>query len=34
MQPRDKTLTEDEIEATAAKIIEKVGKATGATLRG
>lgn len=34
MQPRDKTLTEDEIEAVAAKIVEKVGKATGGVLRG
>ncbi len=34
MQPRDKTLTEEEIEAVGAKIVEKVGKATGGTLRG
>ncbi len=34
MQPRDKTLTEEEIEAVAGKIVEKVGKATGGTLRG
>jgi phenylalanyl-tRNA synthetase beta chain len=34
MQPRERTLTEDEIEAVAAKIVEKVGKATGGTLRG
>lgn len=34
MQPKDKTLTEEEIEATAAKIVEKVSKATGGTLRG
>ncbi|WJY22772.1 phenylalanine--tRNA ligase subunit beta [Fontisubflavum oceani] len=34
MQPRDKTLTEDEIEAVGAKIVEKVGKATGGVLRG
>ncbi len=34
MQPRDKTLTEEEIEAVAAKIVEKVGKATGGVLRG
>ncbi|MBC7740532.1 MAG: phenylalanine--tRNA ligase subunit beta [Candidatus Saccharibacteria bacterium] len=33
LQPKDKTLTEAEIEATAAKIIEKVSKATGGTLR-
>ena len=34
IQPKDKTLTEEEIEAVAAKIVEKVGKATGGTLRG
>ncbi|MCR9149306.1 MAG: phenylalanine--tRNA ligase subunit beta [Rhodobacteraceae bacterium] len=34
LQPRDKTLTEDEIEAVAAKIVEKVVKATGGALRG
>ncbi|WP_288929759.1 phenylalanine--tRNA ligase subunit beta [uncultured Maritimibacter sp.] len=34
MQPTDATLTEKEIEAVAAKIVEKVGKATGGTLRG
>jgi len=34
LQPTDKTLTEEEIEAVAAKIIEKVAKATGGTLRG
>ncbi len=34
MQPSDKTLTEDEIEAVGAKIVEKVAKATGGTLRG
>ncbi len=34
LQPQDKTLTEAEIEAISAKIIEKVGKATGGTLRG
>jgi phenylalanyl-tRNA synthetase beta chain len=34
LQPRDKTLTEEEIEAVSAKIIATVGKATGATLRG
>jgi len=34
LQPRDKTLTEAEIEAVAAKIVEKVTKATGGTLRG
>ncbi|MET4127750.1 phenylalanine--tRNA ligase subunit beta [Roseovarius sp. MBR-6] len=34
LQPRDKTLTEADIEAVSAKIIEKVTKATGGTLRG
>jgi phenylalanyl-tRNA synthetase beta chain len=34
LQPVDKTLTEAEIEAVAAKIIDKVGKATGGVLRG
>ncbi|MGH1577323.1 phenylalanine--tRNA ligase subunit beta [Planktotalea sp.] len=34
LQPADKTLKEAEIEAVAAKIIEKVGKATGGVLRG
>ncbi|MEM0947513.1 MAG: phenylalanine--tRNA ligase subunit beta [Pseudomonadota bacterium] len=34
LQPKDKTLTEDEIEAVAKKIVEKVGKATGGVLRG
>ena len=33
LQPTDKTLTEAEIEAVAAKIIDKVSKATGGTLR-
>lgn len=33
LQPRDKTLTDAEIDAVAAKIIEKVGKATGGSLR-
>ncbi len=33
LQPTDKTLTEAEIEAVSAKIIEKVTKATGGTLR-
>jgi phenylalanyl-tRNA synthetase beta chain len=33
LQPTDKTLTDDDIEAAAAKIVEKVGKATGGTLR-
>ncbi|SEF53121.1 phenylalanyl-tRNA synthetase beta subunit [Thalassococcus halodurans] len=34
MQPKDTTLTEKEIEAVAGKIVEKVTKATGGTLRG
>ncbi|QDY68611.1 phenylalanine--tRNA ligase subunit beta [Qingshengfaniella alkalisoli] len=34
LQPKDKTLTEKDIEAVSAKIVEKVGKATGGTLRG
>ncbi|WP_415183334.1 phenylalanine--tRNA ligase subunit beta [Phaeovulum sp.] len=33
LQPRDKTLTESEIEAVSAKIIDKVKRATGGTLR-
>ena len=34
LQPRDKTLTDAEIEAVAAKIVAAVQKATGGTLRG
>ncbi len=34
LQPSDKTLTEADIEAVSAKIIEKVSKATGGALRG
>jgi len=34
MQPRDKTLTDQEIDAVAAKIVAEVGKKTGGTLRG
>ncbi|MEL6682595.1 MAG: hypothetical protein AAFQ09_08105, partial [Pseudomonadota bacterium] len=34
LQPTDKTLTDAEIEAVSAKIVEKVAKATGGTLRG
>lgn len=34
LQPVDKTLTEKEIEAVGAKIVEKVSKATGGSLRG
>ncbi|MEO8242611.1 MAG: phenylalanine--tRNA ligase subunit beta [bacterium] len=33
LQPKDKTLTEAEIESVAARIVEKVSKATGGTLR-
>ncbi|MCU9849104.1 phenylalanine--tRNA ligase subunit beta [Defluviimonas sp. WL0024] len=33
LQPRDKTLTDEEIEAVSAKIVEKVAKATGGVLR-
>ena len=33
LQPTDKTLTDADIEAVATKIIEKVSKATGGTLR-
>ncbi|SHM33755.1 phenylalanyl-tRNA synthetase beta subunit [Paracoccus solventivorans] len=34
LQPREKTLTDAEIEAVAAKIVDKVARATGGTLRG
>jgi phenylalanyl-tRNA synthetase beta chain len=34
LQPQNKTLTEEEIEAVSAKIIDKVAKATGGMLRG
>ena len=34
LQPKDKTLKDEDIEAVAAKIVEKVGKATGGSLRG
>lgn len=34
LQPKDKTLTDADIEAVSAKIVEKVSKATGGTLRG
>ncbi|MAY86684.1 MAG: phenylalanine--tRNA ligase subunit beta [Pseudooceanicola sp.] len=34
LQPTDKTLTEAEIEAASARIVEKVTKSTGGTLRG
>ena len=33
LNPRDKTLTEAEIEAVSAKIVAAVSKATGGTLR-
>lgn len=33
LQPRERTLTDAEIEAVAAKIVEKVAKATGGALR-
>jgi phenylalanyl-tRNA synthetase beta chain len=33
LQPREKTMTDEEIEAVAAKIVAEVGKRTGATLR-
>jgi phenylalanyl-tRNA synthetase beta chain len=33
LQPRDKTMTDTEIEALAAKIVAEVGKRTGGTLR-
>ncbi|MGE0037011.1 MAG: phenylalanine--tRNA ligase subunit beta [Xanthobacteraceae bacterium] len=34
LQPRDKTLTEQEIDAIGAKIVAEVGKRTGGVLRG
>ena len=34
LQPRNKTLTDEEIEAIGQKIIAQVEKATGGTLRG
>lgn len=34
LQPRERTLTDAEIEAVSARIVEKVAKATGGTLRG
>ena len=33
IQPREKTLTDQEIEAAAAKIVAEVTKKTGGTLR-
>jgi phenylalanyl-tRNA synthetase beta chain len=34
VQPRDKTMTDQEIEALAGRIVAEVGKRTGGTLRG
>ncbi len=34
LEPREKTLTDQEIEAVAAKIVEEAARKTGATLRG
>lgn len=34
LQPREATLTDAEIEAVAAKVVDKVARATGARLRG
>ena len=34
LQPRDKTLTDQEIDAIGAKIVAEVGKRTGGVLRG
>jgi phenylalanyl-tRNA synthetase beta chain len=34
MQPREKTMTDQEIDAVAAKIVAEVTKKTGGTLRG
>ncbi|MCI2399514.1 phenylalanine--tRNA ligase subunit beta [Aliiroseovarius subalbicans] len=34
LQPRDKTLTDQDIEAVSAKIVQKVERATGGSLRG
>jgi phenylalanyl-tRNA synthetase beta chain len=34
LQPRDKTLTDDEIEAVGKAVVDKVTAATGGTLRG
>ena len=33
LQPREKTMTDEEIEALAAKIVTEVGKKTGGKLR-
>ncbi len=34
LQPTDRTLTDKEIEEVSARIVDKVAKATGGTLRG
>ena len=34
IQPRDKTMTDEDIEALAAKIVAEIGKRTGGALRG
>ena len=34
MQPRDKTMTDQEIDALGQKIVAEVGKRTGGVLRG
>ncbi len=34
LQPKDKTLTDEDIDAVCAKIIDKVEKTTGGVLRG
>ena len=34
MQPKDQTLTEKDIEAVSAKVVEKVTKASGGSRRG
>ena len=34
IQPRERTMTDAEIEALAAKIVAEVGKRTGGVLRG
>jgi phenylalanyl-tRNA synthetase beta chain len=34
LQPREKTLTDAEIDAVAARIVAQVEKATGAKIRG
>ena len=34
LQPREKTLTDEEIDAVAAAVVSKVEKASGGSLRG